>query len=298
MEDTEHKSGFVGILGAPNVGKSTLLNRLLGEKVAITSDKPQTTRHRILGVLTRPEAQIIFMDTPGVHRARDLLNKELVAAALGVLPDVDLILFLVEPGGREEDENLLIAELHGLKKPVILAINKIDRMNKPELLPLLEAYRQKLPLAALVPISALKGDNLSELVGEIIAHLPPGPQYYPPETLTDQPERFIAAEMIREQVFRRTGQEIPYSTAVTVEAYKYDPQKDLTRISAEIHVERDSQKKIVIGRKGAKLKEIGTAARLDLERLTGGRVFLELFVRVQKKWTQDPEALRRFGYKR
>lgn len=291
----EYRSGFVGILGAPNVGKSTFLNYVLGEKVAITSSKPQTTRNRILGVWTDENAQIVFLDTPGVHHARDLLNKELVAQAINVLSDVDLILFMVEPGSKTEGEDIVIEALKNTGLPVILAINKVDSVRKEELLPLIKSYNEQLELAATVPVSALNGVNIAGLIDEITARLPVGPQYYPPDTLTDQPERFIAAEMIREQVFNLTSQEIPYSTAVTVEAFK--EEKNLIKISAVIHVERDSQKKIIIGKKGAKLKEIGTAARLDIERMTGVKVFLELFVKVEKNWSKDPQALKRFGYK-
>lgn len=295
MQQHEHRSGFVGILGAPNAGKSTLLNRILEEKVAITSSKPQTTRHRILGVWTGDDAQVIFLDTPGVHKAKDLLNRELVAQALSVLDDVDVILFMVEPGKREADESLVMDALKSVNKPILLAINKIDVLSKPDILPIIDSYNKKMNLAATVPISALTGDNVPALLDEIIKHLPAGPQYYPPDTLTDQPEKFIAAEMIREQVFRLTGKEIPYSTAVTVEEFKEDEK--LIRISAQIHLERESQKKIVIGKGGSKLKEIGTAARKDIERMTGVKVFLDLFVRIQKNWSKDPHALRRFGYK-
>jgi len=295
MTETGHRSGFVGIIGPPNVGKSTLLNRLLDQKIAITSDKPQTTRHRILGVLTEPEAQIIFFDTPGLHQGPGLLNRHMTARALSVLPDVDLVLFMVEPGRLEEEVRLATETLREQERTVILVINKIDRIQKEKLLPLMDRFSRELPLAAIVPISALTGENLGGLLEAIKALLPVGPQYYPPDTVTDQPERFIAAEMIREQVFRLTGQEIPYSTAVTVEAFKED-RPDLIRIQAVIHVERPSQKGIIIGRQGQKIKQIGTAARKEIERLTGTNVFLELFVRVQKNWSKDPKALRRFGY--
>ncbi|MFH1092312.1 MAG: GTPase Era, partial [Pseudomonadota bacterium] len=256
MAEPAHHSGFVGLIGAPNVGKSTLLNLVLGEKIAITSDKPQTTRHRILGVWTAPGAQILFLDTPGVHKAQNLLGRELVAQALEVITDVDVILFLVEPGRREQDETLVMESLKDTDKPIILVINKIDRFRKPDLLPLIEAYARKLNPAAVVPISALTGENVPALLQELVDHLPEGPQYYPPDTLTDLPERFIAAEMIREQIFRLTGQEIPYSAAVTVEEFK-EESSGLIRIGAVIHVERESQKKIVIGRGGVKLKDIG-----------------------------------------
>jgi GTP-binding protein Era len=289
-----HRAGFVGILGAPNAGKSTLLNTFLGEKVAITSAKPQTTRHRILGVSTRPEAQAIFFDTPGVHRAKNLLGRELVAQALSVIGDADVLLLVVDAEHPSPEDDLVIEHLEGNETPVFLALNKIDRVSKPNLLPLIDGFNRRLPLAAIVPVSAKTGENTEILLKEIIGRLPEGPEYYPPDTLTDQPERFIAAEMIREQVFRRTGQEVPYATAVTVEAFK--EEEGLIRISSVIHVERDSQKNIVIGKGGLKLKEIGTAARMDIERMTGTKVFLEMFVRVEKNWTRDPKALRRFGY--
>ena len=290
----EHRSGFVGIVGAPNAGKSTLLNRILGEKVAITSSKPQTTRHRILGVETLDDAQIIFMDTPGIHQARDLLNKELVAAAFKALDDADLILFMVEPKGSENENKMIMDHLKDAQTPVILAINKVDKVAKQEILPIIDRFQGLMEFAAIVPISAKDGANVPELLQEIVNHLPEGPQYYPPDTLTDQPERFIAAEMVREQVFKLTGKEIPYATAVTVNEYKFDGR--ITRIQADIHVERDSQKRIVIGKGGSKLKEIGTAARQDLERMADGKVFLQLFVKVRKNWSKDPRALKDFGY--
>jgi GTPase len=294
MDSQEYRSGFVGIVGAPNVGKSTLLNNILKEKVAITSDKPQTTRHRILGVWTSDRAQIIFQDTPGIHQADNLLSRGLVGQALAVLPDVDVVVFLTQPHARADDERLVIKALEEAAKTVLLVINKIDRVAKPDLLPLMDQYRKILEPAAIVPVSALTGEHVDILLEEIVAHLPSGPRYYPEDTLTDQPERFIAAEMIREQVFRLTGREIPYATAVTVESFKETER--LVRISATIHVERDSQKKIVIGAKGSKLKQIGTAARRDIEQMTGTKVFLELFVRVWKNWTKDPRAIREFGY--
>ena len=294
------RSGFVGIIGAPNVGKSTLLNHILGEKVAITSDKPQTTRHRILGVMTTSEAQIIFLDTPGVHRSDKLLNRELVAAALGVLSDADVILFMTEPERRTADEAVALEAIAAAGRPVVAVVNKIDRIGKPDLLPVMAEYNERLQPKAIVPICALNGEGVPDLLAELTALLPEGPQYYPPDTLTDQMERFIAGEMIREQVFRLTSREIPYSTAVTVEEFKEEDRGakgPLVRIKATIHVERDSQKGIVIGRGGSMLKEIGAAARSEVERLTGAQVFLELFVRVSKNWSKNPRALQEFGYK-
>ncbi|MBW1709155.1 MAG: GTPase Era [Deltaproteobacteria bacterium] len=292
---TEHRSGLVAIIGAPNVGKSTLLNRILGQKVAITSAKPQTTRHRILGVWTTPASQVIFFDTPGIHQSGNLLNKVLLRQALATLSDVDLILFMVETGQRREDHELVLKVLKDQNRPIILAINKIDMIKKDKLLPSMAAYSRALPLAAQVPISALTGEGVPDLLKEITEQLPEGPQYYPPDTVTDQPERLIAAEMIREQIFNMARQEIPYSTAVTVEEFNED-RDNLIRIKAVIHVERKSQKGIVIGKKGEMLKRIGTAARKDIERLTGTRIFLELFVRIEKNWSRDPLAMRRFGY--
>ena len=294
-KEPEHRSGLVAIIGVPNVGKSTLLNRILGQKVAITSAKPQTTRHRILGVLTMPGAQVIFFDTPGIHQAGGLLNKVLLRQALSAMSDVDVILFMVEPGQRQEDQDLVLKALQNQDRPVVLAINKIDRIKKSDLLPLMEFFSRTLPLASLVPISALTGEGVPKLLEEIVALLPEGPQYYPPDTITDQPARLIASEMIREQVFNLARQEIPYSTAVTIEEFNED-RPDLTRIRAVIHVERNSQKGIIIGKKGAMLKQIGSAARKDIERLTGTKVFLDLFVRVEKNWSRDPRAMRRFGY--
>lgn len=293
----DYKSGFVGIIGAPNVGKSTFLNRVLGEKVAITSDKPQTTRHRILGVATLETAQIIFTDTPGVHQADSLLNRELTAAALSVLGDADVILFMAVPGHRRKDENMVIKALKSIDQPVIVAINKIDQMKKEDLLPYMEECQKELNPKAMVPICALTGDGVPELLEVVTDNLSLGPQLYPPDTLTDQPERFIAAEMVREQVFKQTGQEIPYSTAVTVEEFKEDEEKNLIRINAIIHLERESQKGIVIGKNGSKLKEIGTESRKDIERMTGTKVYLELFVKVWKNWSKDPRAISEFGYK-
>ena len=294
-ERSGYRSGFVSIVGAPNVGKSTLLNRILGQKVAITSPKPQTTRHRILGIWTTPEAQVIFQDTPGIHQAESLFNQRMLQIALSSLSDADVILFLVEPGRRSADQELAMDSLRGQDRPVILVLNKIDTLPKESLLPWMDELSRELSPAALVPISALTGENLPNLLREIVARLPEGPQYYPPETMTDQPERVIAAEMIREQVFHQMRQEIPYATTVTVESFKED-RPDLIRIEATIHVERDSQKGILIGKKGESLKKIGTAARKDIERLTGTKVYLELFVRVEKNWSRDPRALRRFGY--
>jgi GTP-binding protein Era len=291
------KSGFVAIIGAPNVGKSTLLNQLLGQKIAITSEKPQTTRHRILGVAHLPGAQLIFLDTPGVHRARGPLNERMVEVALKVLGDVDLVLFMTDAASPDNVSDEIILE--SLKKknlPSILAINKVDRVNKEKLLPLIEQWHEAYPFRAIVPISALQGIQVNELVKEMVAALPEGPQYYPEDSVTDMPERFIAAEMIREKVFRLMSQEIPYGVAVTVESFKERPEKNLIDIQATIHVERESQKPMIIGKGGKMLKQIGEQAREDIERMVGCKVFLKLWVRLQKKWTRDEKAIRRLGY--
>ncbi len=294
---TPFRSGFIAIIGAPNVGKSTLLNQLLGQKIAITSEKPQTTRHRILGVAHLPGAQLIFLDTPGIHRARGPLNVRMVEVALKVLGDVDLVVFITDAASPDNASDEIILE--SLKKknlPVILAINKVDLVNKATLLPLIEQWHEAYAFRAIVPISALERIQIDDLVTEMVAALPEGPQYYPEDTVTDLPERFIAAEMIREKVFRLTGQEIPYGVAVVVESFRERPGKDLVDIQATIHVERDSQKPIIIGKAGKMLKRIGEQARIDIEQMVGRKVFLKLWVRVQKKWTRDERAIRRFGY--
>lgn len=291
------RSGFIAIIGAPNVGKSTLLNQLLGQKIAITSEKPQTTRHRILGVVHQPEAQLIFLDTPGIHRARGTLNVRMVEVAMKVMGDVDLVVFLTDATYPDNPSDGIILKF--LKKrdlPVILTINKVDLMEKERLLPQIEQWQNAYPFRAIVPISALERIQLDELVAEMVAVLPEGPRYYPEETVTDQTERFIAAEIIREKVFRLTGEEIPYAVAVTVESFKKRPDKNMVDIHAAIHVERDSQKGIIIGKAGRMLKRIGEQAREDIERMVGRKVFLKLWVRVQKNWTRDERAIRRFGY--
>lgn len=291
------KSGFVAIIGAPNVGKSTLLNQLLGQKIAITSEKPQTTRHRILGVAHLPGAQLIFLDTPGVHRARGPLNERMVEVALKVLADVDLVLFMTDAAFPDNvSDEIILDSLTKKNLPSILAINKVDRVNKERLLPLIEQWHEAYPFRAIVPISALQGVQVNELVKEMVAALPEGPQYYPEDSVTDMPERFIAAEMIREKVFRLMSQEIPYGVAVTVESFKERPEKNLIDIQATIHVERESQKPMIIGKGGKMLKQIGEQAREDIERMVGCKVFLKLWVRLQKQWTRDEKAIRRFGY--
>lgn len=293
----EFHSGFVVLVGAPNVGKSTLLNRLLGDKVSITSQKPQTTRNRIIGIVHRPDAQIIFIDTPGVHKTSKMLNTRMVKVALAALADVDLIALVADVDAPDPpSEAVLIKHLQRQKQPVILVLNKIDQIGKQRLLELIEKWSHRHGFEAVVPVSALAGTQVPELLEAMAQALPPGPAYYPKDHITDLPERFIAAEMIREKVIRLTGEEIPYATAVTVESFKEDLDRPLVRIHATIHVERESQKGILIGKNGAKLRQIGQAARLELERLVGMQVFLKLFVRVEKNWSKNTKALRKFGY--
>jgi len=292
-----HRSGFVGIAGPPNVGKSTLLNRILGEKISITSSKPQTTRNRILGIAHRPEAQIIFVDTPGVHGARKALNIRMVASALAALDEMDVVLLVLDAAAPDPaSESLLVKKLGQLRRPLILALNKTDLVAKPALLALIARWSQAVAFEALVPVSAQTGDQLPALLQALEACLPLGPPLFPADAITDMPERFIAAEMIREKVFRFTGQEIPYSTAVTIERFAEETRPALVKIFATIHVERDSQKGVVIGKGGAKLKQIGVAARSEIERMIGAQVYLKLLVRVEKNWSQDSRALRKFGY--
>ena len=291
------RSGFVAILGAPNAGKSTLLNRMLGQKISITSKKPQTTRNRILGVVHRTGSQMVFLDTPGIHRARNPLNARIVEAALSTLSEVDLVLLVVDAKSPDEaSERLLLDKLSQQRLPVLLALNKIDQVQRPALLSQIERWSGLIPFAAVVPISAKNGEQVDRLMDAMEATLPAGAPFFPPESLTDLPARFIAAEMVREKAIRLTGQEIPHAVAVTIDSFKEEKKGALIRIHATIHVERDSQKGIVIGRQGAKLKQIGEAARQEIEKMLDTKVFLKLFVRVQKNWTRDTKALRKFGY--
>ncbi len=292
------KSGFIAIAGAPNAGKSTLLNRILGEKIAITSRKAQTTRNRIMGILHRPQHQMIFMDTPGVHKPKGELNKRMVDSALSSIGDVDLILFIADVSKPDNpSESIIVERLKNEKKPVILALNKIDLIKNNLIDDVVEEWSGKLSFNRIFPISARHGTDVELMLEYMGSLLQEGYPYYPDDMLTDSPERFIVAEMIREKIFRYTGQEIPYSTAVTIDSFKA-PQDDssLTRIHATIHVEHDSQKGIVIGKGGEKLKKIGEESRKEIERFVDGKVFLKLFVHVQKNWRKDTRALRRFGY--
>lgn len=289
------KSGFISIIGRPNVGKSTILNAMLGEKISIVSEKPQTTRNTIRGVKNTADAQIVFLDTPGIHEGGGLLNSFMVREATASLHDVDGVLFMVEatrpPDGGDA---MIIKELKRLKCPVVLAINKVDRVGKQALLPLISEYSKLFDFKAIVPVSAIKGEGVEEVEKVLLTLLPEGPKYFPDDIVTDTPVRFLAGEIIREKVFRYTHREVPYSVAVTVE--KFEEKKNLISITAVINVERDSQKGIIIGKKGEMLKRIGSVARVDIEKLLASKVYLELFVRVQKEWTRNPSMLKDFGY--
>jgi GTP-binding protein Era len=296
-QSANFKSGFIAIAGPPNAGKSTLLNRLLGEKISISSKKPQTTRNRILGVLHRPAAQLIFYDTPGVFEAKDKLNIRIVDEALSAVGDADLVLVVVDAAYADPNaERFLIKRIQRQTRPVILALNKIDRVEKSALLELIDKWSDLHAFEAIVPICAKDGTQVEELIQAMEGVLPQGPPYFPEDTLTDAPERFIVAELIREQVFRLTGEEIPYATAVTVESFKEEKNGRLIKIDANIHLERDSQKGIIIGKNGSKLKQIGTRSREQIQRLLGAKVYLKLFVKIQKNWRKDTRAIRRFGY--
>ncbi|OGR50756.1 MAG: GTPase Era [Desulfobacula sp. RIFOXYB2_FULL_45_6] len=298
MNNTNEKnirSGFVGIIGAPNAGKSTLLNQVLGQKISITSKKPQTTRDRILGIVNRPLSQIIFIDTPGIHRSKNLFNRRIVDQAILAMEDVDMILFMIDAASRNYTaEKMILAQLKKTEKTVILALNKIDLVKKDQVYTLVEEFQKLHEFKAIVPVSAEKGIQVEDLLNEIENSLPKGDRLYPEETLTDVSERFLVKEMIREKVFRLTGMEIPYSSAVTVDAFTVE--KRLIVIHASIHVIKDSQKGIIIGKKGAMLTKIGEKARKDIEEMTGKKVLLKLFVKVTRNWVENERILSEFGY--
>lgn len=290
------KSGFIGIIGRPNVGKSTLFNAIIGEKVSIIADKPQTTRNKITGIKNLPDAQLVFLDTPGVHKAKTPLNRAMVKTARETFNDADILLMLVEAAvGVHSQDVFLIEGLAEINIPVFLVINKIDLIEKNMLLPLIDKFRNLYNYQEIIPVSAVKGDGIDDLLETIKNNLPEGPQYFTEDTFTDASERFIAAEFIREKIMLLTAQEVPYATAVEIDAFKEDEEKHLIRISATITVEKESQKAIMIGKKGSMLKNIGTQARLEMEKLFDSKVFLELFVRVKKDWTSSDKMLQEFG---
>lgn len=290
------RSGFVAIVGRPNVGKSTLLNRLIGQKIAITSHKPQTTRNRILGIVTSEQFQILFIDTPGLHEAKSPLNRYMVDQAKGACLDVDMVLWLVDVARPFDEDELLLKLLSRVKAPIVLGLNKVDLVRKDDLLPLIDQYRKLLKFEAILPISAATGDGTDELLALFGEAMPQGPLYFPEDQITDQPERFIVAELIREQVLRRSHKEVPYGVAVVVERFEERPGKDLVAIDAVIHVEREPHKRILVGKGGSMIKAIGRDARRDIERILDVPVYLNLFVRVQKNWSGSGRFLKEFGY--
>jgi len=294
----EFRSGFISIIGPPNVGKSTLLNRILGTKITITSSKPQTTRNRILGIKNLKNAQLIFLDTPGIYQPKSLFGKYMVDSALAACKDVDLILLMVETNHSIAEEIHYVLEfLSKVPFPVILLINKVDRVKKENLLPLIDAYSHLFTFSQIIPISALSGDGVDRLMAEILSLLPKGPQYFPEDMITDQPERFIVSEIIREKVIGNTYQEIPYSVAVSIDEFKEKEDQNLIVLKAIIHVEKPSQKGIIIGKKGATLKKIGSDARREIEALLGAKVYLDCWVNVERNWSKDRTALKRLGYR-
>ena len=297
MENKHFKSGFVAVIGRPNVGKSTLINSLIGQKIAIMSDKPQTTRNKIMCVLTTDNEQVIFLDTPGIHKPLHKLGEYMVKAAEGTLKEVDAILFVVDAtedlGGGER---YIMERLQATKKPVILIVNKLDLIDRQSVLPIIEKYTKAYDFAGVVPISAKEKMNLDSLLAELNKYLPEGPQYYPADTVTDQPERLIAAEMIREKVLHLTRDEIPHAIAVDIEEMK-SRANDKVYIRATIYVERESQKGIVIGKRGALLKEIGALARKDIETMLGSKTYLDLWVKVKKDWRDLSNVLRELGFR-
>lgn len=296
-EKVDFKSGYVAIAGAPNAGKSTLLNKLLGFKISITSKKPQTTRNKILGVVHRPSSQLVLIDTPGIHKANNALNIKIVDTALSTFGDVDIILLLGDAANPDpKSEPILIKNIEKTKKPVVLALNKIDIVDKPKLAEAIISWEKKFNFKDIVPVSAKSAHGVEELLCVLENLLPSGPPFFPEDMLTVLPERFIAAEMIREKIFRLTGQEIPYASAVTIDSFTEKKSKGVVAIEATIHIERDSQKGIIIGKNGTKLKQIGMQAREEIEQLIGTKVFLQLFVKVDKDWSKSDRTLKKFGY--
>ena len=301
-KEKKFRSGFVAILGRPNAGKSTLLNRLVGQKIAIVTAKPQTTRNRIQGIVTRPDRQIVFIDTPGLHEAETALGRQMMHEVAAAQEGIDVLLLLadasrMEPSstGRPRADELLLERARKFPGKTILALNKVDRVPKPKLLPLIDVFAKAFEFAAIVPISALKGSGCAELAAEILKHLPEGEPYFPEDQVTDQPERFLAAEIIREKAMQVMYHEVPYALAVFVEKFEETPK--ILRIEALLNVERDSQKKILIGHKGETLKKIGTEARKEMESILGTKIYLGLFVKVAPDWREDPQKVRELDWR-
>ena len=294
-EKKDFKSGFVALIGRPNVGKSTLLNYLVGQKVAIMSPQPQTTRNKISGIYTDDQEQIVFIDTPGIHKPKNKLDDFMDKSSYSALDEVDVVLFMVEPEPAGKGDQYIAELLKKIKKPVFLVINKIDKVHPDELLSIIDSYKNLGDFVEIVPISASQGNNVSELIKTIAKYLPEGPQFYDADQLTDRPEYFIVAELIREQVLKLTHEEVPHATAVVVDRMR-DHEGGKLQVEATIYVERPGQKGIIIGRKGQMLKQIGIAARQEIEALLGEKVNLRLWVKVQKNWRSDPAFLKSIGY--
>ena len=291
------KSGFVAIVGRPNVGKSTFMNYVLGQKIAIMSDKAQTTRNKIQGVYTKEDAQIVFLDTPGIHKPKHELGEFMVKSAYSALKEVDAVLFMVNASEkRGPGDDFIIEKLKGIKTPIFLVLNKIDLVTPEVLLERVESYKDALDFAGVFPISVLQGNNVNELMEALINALPEGPQYYPADQITDHPEYFVVSELIREKILQLTQEEIPHSVAVTVDKMQKD-EFDKVHVYANIIVERKSQKGIIIGKGGRLLKEIGTRARRDIQQLLGNKVYLELWVKVEKDWRKRKSNLQEYGYR-
>lgn len=293
----QFKSGFVAIVGRPNVGKSTFMNYVLGQKIAIMSDKAQTTRNKIQGVYTNQDCQIVFLDTPGIHKPKHELGNFMVESAYSALKEVDAVLFMVNAAEkRGPGDDFIIEKLKKIKTPVFLVLNKIDLISPDELLDRVESYQETIPFAGIIPISVLQGNNVQELITTLTNHLPEGPQYYPSDQITDHPEYFVVSELIREKILHLTKEEIPHSVAVTVDKMQKD-EFDKVHVYANIIVERPTQKGIIIGKGGKLLKEIGVRARKDIEQLLGNKVYLELWVKVEKDWRKKKSHLQDFGYR-
>jgi GTPase len=292
----EFRSGFVAVIGRPNAGKSTLVNRLVGQKIAIVTAKPQTTRNRIQGIVTKPEGQIIFIDTPGLHEADSALGRQMMQEVAAALEGIDVLLLMVDASRMQpHSDDLLLEKARRFRGKTILALNKVDRLPKPRLLPMIEAFAKAFEFVAILPISALNGAGCDKLVDEILKHLPVGEPYFPEDQVTDQPERFLAAEIIREKAIQVMYHEVPYALAVFVEKFEETPK--LLRIEAVMNVERDSQKKILIGHKGEMLKRIGTEARKELESILGTKIYLGLFVKVAPDWRENPQKVRELDWR-